>query len=125
MAGRFPLLTDIHVHDGLVGALRRQGWDVLRTVDVLRSNIPDEELFAYAAEHDRVLVTNDRPLEAIAIRWLRDGRRFRGVVCWPQKHYQVMTDGELAESFEEIAARPTAFAYPIEYIKPKLRLDRT
>jgi len=30
----------------------------------------------YAAEHGRVLVTNDRPLEAIAIRWMREGRGF-------------------------------------------------
>ena len=119
MAGRFPLLTDIHVHDALVEALRRAGWDILRAVDLLPSNADDEALFAYAAEHDRVFVTNDRPLEAIAIRWMREGRRFRGLVCWPQKHYRVMTDGELAQAFDEIAAKPNAFAYPIEYIKPK------
>jgi len=119
VAGRFPLLTDIHVHDALVEALRRAGWDVLRAVALLPSNGDDEALFAYAAEHDRVFVTNDRPLEAIAIRWMREGRRFRGLVCWPQKHYRVMTDGELAQAFDEIAAKPNAFAYPIEYIKPK------
>jgi len=92
VAGRFPLLTDIHVHDALVEALRRKGWDVLRAVDLLPSNADDEVLFAYAAEHGRVLVTNDRPLEAIAIRWMREGRGFHGLVCWPQKHYRVMTD---------------------------------
>jgi hypothetical protein len=119
VAGRFPLLTDIHVHDALVEALRRAGWDLLRAVDLLPSNAGDEALFAYAAEHDRVFVTNDRPLEAIAIRWMREGRGFRGLVCWPQKHYRVMTDGELAQAFDEIAASANAFAYPIEYIKPK------
>lgn len=46
MAARFPLITDIHVHDALVEALRRAGW-------------------------------------------------------------------------EEITAKPNAFAYPTEYIKPK------
>ena len=50
---------------------------------------------------------------------MTEGRRFRGLVCWPQKHYRVMTDGELAQAFDEIAAKPNAFAYPIEYIKPK------
>jgi len=119
VAGRFTLLTDIHVHDALVEALRRAGWDVLRAVDLLPSNADDEALFAYAAEHDLVFVTNDRPLEAIAIRWMTEGRRFRGLVCWPQKHYRVMTDGELAQAFDEIAAKPDAFAYRIEYIKPK------
>jgi len=28
-------------------------------------------------------------------------------------------DGDLVCAFEEIAAKPNAFAYPIEYIKPK------
>ena len=71
VGGRFPLLTDIHVHDALVQVLRRKGWTVLRAVDVLPANAEDDVLFAYAAEHDRVLVTNDRPLEAIAKRWMR------------------------------------------------------
>jgi hypothetical protein len=119
VAGRFPLLTDIHVHDALVEALRGATWDVLRAVDVLPSNADDEVLFGYAAEHDRVLVTNDRPLEAIAIRWMREGRDFRGLVCWPQKHYRTMTDGQLAQAFDRIAVKPNAFAYPIEYIKPE------
>ena len=118
MAGRFPLLTDIHVHGALVQALQRAGWDVLRAVDILPANTADEVLFAYAAEHDRVLVTNDRPLESIANRWMREARPFRGLVCWPQRHYRTMTDGELALAFEEIAARPDAFAYPIEYVRP-------
>ena len=100
-------------------ALRRAGWEVLRAVDVLPSNADDEVLFACAAEHDRVLVTNDRPLEGIAIRWMREGRGFRRLVCWPQKHTRAMADCELAHAFEEIAAKPNAFAYPIEYIKRK------
>lgn len=119
MAGRFPLLTDIHVHDALVTVLRRAGWDVLRAVDTLPSNTTDEVLFAYAAEHHRVFVTNDRPLEAIAIRWMKEGRAFDGLVCWPQKHYRVMTNTELAQAFDEIATKPNAFVYPIEYIKPR------
>ena len=85
MAGRFPLLTDIHVHDALVEALRRAGWDVLRAVDLLPSNADDEALFAYAAEHDRVFVTNDRPLEAIAIRRMREGAAFVASCAGPRR----------------------------------------
>jgi hypothetical protein len=30
-----------------------------------------------------------------------------------------MSEGDFLRTFEEIAARSDAFAYPIEYIKPK------
>ena len=30
-----------------------------------------------------------------------------------------MTDGEMVLAFEEIAAKPNALAFPIEYIRPQ------
>jgi hypothetical protein len=30
-----------------------------------------------------------------------------------------MSDGDIASAIEELAAKPNAFGYPIEYIKPK------
>ena len=73
MAGRFPVLTDACVNEHLVRALRDQGWDIVRAIDLYPEKTEDEVLFARAAADDRVFVTNDRPAEAIAIRWLREG----------------------------------------------------
>ena len=54
------------------------------------------------------------------VRWLREGRSFCGMVCWPQKHHQRMTDGGFIAALEDLARDPLAFAYPIRYIKTKL-----
>jgi predicted nuclease of predicted toxin-antitoxin system len=75
VAGRFPVLTDACVNDHFVRALRDRGWDVVRAIDPYPERTKDEVLFERAAADDRVFVTNDRPAEAIAIRWLLAGRR--------------------------------------------------
>jgi hypothetical protein len=54
----------------------------------------------------------------IAIEWLKAGRAFR-MVFWKQAHHARMSDGDFVRAFEELAAKPNAFAYSIEYIKPK------
>lgn len=41
------------------------------------------------------------------------------MVFWLLERYRQMTDDEMLEAFEEIAAKPNAFAYPIEYVKPR------
>lgn len=118
MAGRFPLLTDNHVHQSIVHALRSRGWDVLRAVDLFGERNDDEQLLAWAAANGRALATCDEPIHKIARRWIDEGRSFR-MVFWLLERYRQMTDGEMLEAFEEIAARPNAFAYPIEYVKPR------
>ncbi len=83
MPGRFALFTDENVDGPLIEALIARGWDVARAVDVFGERTDDEALFTYAAEHGRVFVTGDRPAEAVAIRWLREGRGFRGMMRCP------------------------------------------
>ena len=119
MAAGFPLFTDNHVRQQIVLGLRSRGWDVLRAVDVFVEGTDDEVLFAYSAEHGRVFVSSDEPAQEIPKRWLREGRAFRGMVCWPQKHHQRLTDGDFIAALEDMARDPLAFAYPIRYIKPK------
>ncbi len=62
-----------------------------------------------------MLVSNDRPMEAIASRWLAEGRPFRGLVLWPQEHYKRMTYGDLAARTEALTE---PFPHPVMYIKP-------
>lgn len=79
----------------------------------------DEVLFAHAAAGGRVFVTEDRAIKAIAERWLRDGRAFRGLIILPQ---QGMSPGEIAEAMDELAKEDDPFSpYPIVYIKPPKR----
>lgn len=117
MAG-FPVFTDNHVRQAIVEALRRRGWKVVRSVDALGEGIPDTVLFAYAAKEGLAFVTNDEPIHALAMEWLAAGRAFR-MVFWKHKHHERMSDGDIVRELEEIARKPNAFAYPIEYIKPK------
>lgn len=117
MAG-FPLFTDNHVRQQVVNGLRERGWDVVRAVDVFPEGTDDEVLFAHAAAEGRVFVSSDEPAQELAKRWLREGRVFRGMACWPQRHHQRMSDGDFIAALEQLAATTGAFAYAIEYIKP-------
>lgn len=117
MAGRFPLLTDACVNDHLVQALSALGWDVVRAIDLYPERTKDEVLFARAETEGRVFVTNDRPAEAIAIRWLGEGRRFRGMVAWPVEGYEHRSIGDFAQDFEALAKEDDPFAYPVRHLK--------
>ncbi|PYQ47124.1 MAG: hypothetical protein DMF78_24555 [Acidobacteria bacterium] len=117
MAG-FPLLTDNHIRQPIVKGLLSREWDVVRAVDVLGEGNDDEELLKWAAAHGRVLVTCDQGIHRIATRWLSEGRAFRMVYWWAE-HQREMSDGDIARAIEDLAAKPNAFGYPIEYIKPK------
>jgi len=115
---RFRLLVDNHVRQSIVDALCRAGWDVVRSVDLLGEKNVDEELLVWAAAHGRVFATCDKLIHQIAHRWLVEGRPFRMVYWWLGR-YREMTDGDMVAAFEAIAAKPNAFFYPIEYIKPQ------
>jgi predicted nuclease of predicted toxin-antitoxin system len=115
---RFPLLTDNHVRQPIVEGLKKAGWDVVRAVDRFGQENDDDELLAWAAANGRVFVTCDKVVHRTAHRWLAEGRPFRMIYWWLER-YREMTDGDMVAAFEELAAKPDAFAYPIEYIKPK------
>lgn len=119
MAGRFPVLTDACVNEHLVQALRDRGWNVARAVDLYPEKTKDEILFERAAADDRVFVTNDRPAEAIAIRWLHEGRRFRGMVAWPVETYEHRSIGDLVEDLEALTKEDDPFAYPVRHLKAR------
>lgn len=120
MEPRLPLFTDNHVREAIVAALRARGWTVVRSLDVFPEGTDDEVLFEHAAREGLVFVTSDKGIHAIARAWLEAGRPFR-MVFWRFVHHSRMSDGDFVSALEELAARPDAFAYPIEYIKPGRR----
>jgi len=103
VAGRFPLYTDADVHGPLILALRRRGWDLIRAIDPYPPETADVVHFERAAREDRVLISNDQDMEVIANRWLADGRRFRGLILWPQEHYKRMGYAELVARIEALS----------------------
>jgi hypothetical protein len=119
VAGRFPLYTDADIHGPVVDALIDAGWDVLRAVDALPERTPDDLHFERAAREGRVYVVNDRRVEPIAHAWLREGRKFRGLICWPRAHYARMSAGDFLEAFEQLACEEDPFRYPVVHIKAK------
>ena len=119
MAGRFPLYTDADINGPVVEALQRAGWDVLRAVDAHPEATKDPVHFEHAAREGRIFVSNDRRLEGLAHTWLKKGRSFRGMICWPRAHYARMVPGDFVEALEELAGQDDPFIYPIVHIKPK------
>lgn len=118
MAAAFAVLTDNHVRQSIIEALRGAGWDVVRAVDLFGEENDDEALLAWAAANNRVFATCDKPVHRVAHRWLAEGRPFRMIYWWLERHRE-MTDGDMVRAFEEIAAKPNAFAASIEYIQPR------
>jgi hypothetical protein len=114
VAERFPLYTDADIHQPLIKALRERGWDVVRAIDTFPEGTEDEVHFEHAAKENRVLVTNDRRIEAIANRWLEEGRAFRGLILWPQSHYQRLSYAQLVSQIEALSE---PFPHPVIHLK--------
>jgi hypothetical protein len=74
-------------------------------------------VFARAAQDGRVFVSNDGPIERLALSWLDEGRSFR-MVFWPQEDDRRWTIGQLVQGFENLAAEHDPFAYPLRRLKP-------
>jgi hypothetical protein len=87
-------------------------------IDLYPERTPDPVVFARAAEESRAFVSNDGPVERLALIWLGEGSAFR-MVFWPQEDYRRWTVGQLVDAFEDLAAEDDPFAYPIRRLKPK------
>ncbi len=63
-------------------------------------------------------------MKAIAERWIAEGRSFPGFIWWPRKSYAIMSNTAILDAIEGLMRRPDAFAYPIEFIKPRSGAER-
>jgi hypothetical protein len=113
-----PLFTDNHVRQPIVDGLRARGWKIVRSIDVFPERTLDDLLFEYAEREGLVFVTSDKRIHAIASAWLKRGKPFR-MVFWRFTHHSRMSDGDFIRALEELAGKPDAFAYSIEYLKPQ------
>jgi hypothetical protein len=115
---RFPLFTDNHVRQQLIDGLVLRGWDVQRAIDLFPERTVDPVLFSYAAEHKRVLVTNDNRVTATAERWLEEGKPFTGLIVWELEHHRRLSEGWFIRKFEELAEEDDPFFYHIRHLNP-------
>lgn len=85
-------LADEHVKSSYLTALRSEGYEVVRVVDMLGEGSGDPEVLAYATEQRLVVLTNDT----------KDFTReegHRGVIIVPQGG---VTAGEIAAAINRI-----------------------
>jgi hypothetical protein len=78
------LVTDEDVHDDIVRGLRRRepDLDVVRVLDVGLAHTPDPDILAWAAGHDRILVTGDlNTMVGFAWAKVRSGQPMTGVLA--------------------------------------------
>jgi hypothetical protein len=77
------LASDADVHGEIIRGLRRRlpEIDLVRAQDVLPEGTPDPAILAWAAEEDRVLITNDRnTLIGFAFLRVNDGVPVPGLI---------------------------------------------
>jgi len=116
VAGRFPLFTDENVDGTIIRGLRQRGWDVQHAEEEFGEETDDTPIFEYAAKEGRVFVSTDHDILPIANQWLREGRSFR-MIWWEQMETQRILLPVVLDAFDALAAKPNAFAFPIEYLK--------
>ena len=115
---RFPLFTDNHVRQQLIDGLVQRGWDVQRAIDVFPEGTLDSVLFPYAADQERVFVTNDNRIAATGEQWLAEGKTFTGLIVWELDHHRRLSEGWFIQKFEALAVEDAPFLYPIRHLSP-------
>lgn len=75
-----PFYFDEHVHAVIAKGLRARGIDVLTVQEDGLAGSPDRVVFKRAQELNRILVSNDEDMLAIAAEDLRKGAAFHGLL---------------------------------------------
>ncbi len=117
MAGPFPLLADEHIPSDLIRALRARGYVVRRVEDEpgLGKGAVDARVFAHAAANGLVWLTRDARALVHPKLWHGQGKSFRGVICWLQRHR--LGVGEVLRQIDAFAAEDDPFASGVRHIK--------
>jgi hypothetical protein len=76
---------DVHVPAAITEGLRRRGIDVITSQEDGTRRSDDERLLQRASDLDRILVSQDEDLLAIASRWQASSLKFTGLVFAPQE----------------------------------------
>jgi len=94
------LYFDAHVDHAIAAQLRLRQVDVLTAQEDGSDKLPDDALLERATALARPLVTHDIRLQAMAERWVAQGRPFCGVIFG---HLMQVTIGQCVKDLEIIA----------------------
>jgi hypothetical protein len=114
---RFPVYTDADVHGPIVDGLSDRGWSVVRAVDAKPEGTDDIDHFELAVSLVRVLIANDKHMKGDRRALDPGGMLVSRTRLVAAQGLPVMSNTEILEAIEELATKPDAFAYPIEFIK--------
>jgi len=79
------LYTDAHITLALVKALRERGYDAISAHQVGNSDLSDVEHLAYAASHERAILTfNSKDFVPLFREWWEQDRPHAGVIVSAQ-----------------------------------------
>jgi hypothetical protein len=120
LARRFSFLTDVHISDELVEALRANGYPVVRVVDekALGQRALDAQILAFAVEHGYVWLTRDERAQLELGQRRARGEALPGVVCWSQRYRRTMSIGDVLKAIEALAEEREPFLQGMRYLKP-------
>ena len=102
------LLLDEHLPGALAKALRDRGLDAIAVVESSLVALPDEQIFAKAAELGRVVVTFNNPdfaAEILKFTAAHPNQQIPGVIFIPGKKIRASDISRLAQAIEEVARR--------------------
>src|SRR5207244_7387869 len=80
MAAKPLFYTDVHIPKEAVQQLKNKGIDIIHCGEVGMSDADDADHLAYAAEHERVMVSCDEDFEILHSDWQEMGRSHAGIV---------------------------------------------
>ncbi len=102
------LLLDEHLPPALAEALRKRSLDAIAVTESGLAGLPDEQLFARAAELDRVIVTFNNPdfvAEIGNFAAAHPNQQAPGVIFIPGKKIRASEISRLAAAIEDVAGR--------------------
>lgn len=98
------LFLDEHIWQGLTGALRQLGCDVLHVCDADRAGMDDADQLAFAAEQGRSILTyNVKHFVPLANLWYEAGRDHAAIILSEQ-----LEPGELLRRVKNLLATVSA-----------------
>lgn len=90
----------------------------MRSLDVLVRGTHDEVVFEHAAANDLVWVTSDERALVLPSRYLKQERRFVGMLVWRQEDRYHMRPGDFVRKLMAIEDEPDPFAAGYRFIQP-------